>query len=189
MWVVNTRKDIVAILEALQRYVYEEIEAKLTVGKTRSLARVSWREGQSLARVRVHPQVMGWPHPVVTGLLAHELAHPIVGLEASPEQRADRECVRRGLGVYLAVERAFLGRFQDEVLRRGADRYLGYTTLRSMLSSTEKRTLDRLIRDTGLVPRLGQTRSTATRCTWTDVATMIRLDGRRVTVRGAGLKT
>ncbi|MFX1602359.1 MAG: hypothetical protein ACFFCK_02675, partial [Promethearchaeota archaeon] len=53
---------------------------------------------------------------------------------------------------YLAVERALTGKYDDHILCGGRDRYLGYSTIRSLLNSRESRNLDRLLEDFRLIP-------------------------------------
>ena len=57
----------------------------------------------------------------------------------------------RGQGHYLAIERAFTNKYSDHVLRDGADRYLGYTSICKLLKFQEVQQLDSLISDIGIV--------------------------------------
>jgi hypothetical protein len=58
----------------------------------------------------------------------------------------------RGLGPYLAVERVFTGKYDDHILRGGKDRYMGYSTIGSVLNPRETVLLDRLLEDFRLIP-------------------------------------
>lgn len=94
---------------------------------------------------------MRWPDPAIIGLLAHELSHPVVGDTQQAEYRTDCDVLERGLAVYLAFERAYIGRYHDDRLNH-EDRYLGFLSIREKISTRECGWLDRLLGDFGLVP-------------------------------------
>ncbi len=147
------------VLENLLRYAFDGQHAQLRMMRTKgTLASVAWkpREEDPDIRVRISRVVLGWPEPALIGLLGHELCHPIAGVDdPQPEHNADVECVERGLGAYLALERAYTGRYHDQRPRgRGRDRYLGYASIRAMLDGRDINSLDRLLRDSGVVPHL-----------------------------------
>ncbi len=56
------------------------------------------------------------------------------------------------LGSYLAVERILAGKYEDHIISRGKDRYLGYRTIRNLLTSQEIQNLDILMSKMKLKP-------------------------------------
>ena len=102
--------------------------------------------------IRCNRAVRNWPEPALNGLLSHELSHIALGSEMHTELQADKDVIARGLGHYLAVERAFTNKHSDHVLREGEDRYLGYASIRKLLKFQEVQQLDSLMSDFGLEP-------------------------------------
>jgi hypothetical protein len=100
--------------------------------------------------IRCNIAVAEWPEPAILGLLSHELSHISLGTDIHDELQADEDVIARGLGHYLAIERAFTNKYSDHVLRGGKDRYLGYTTIRKRLKSRKIKQLDKLILDHGI---------------------------------------
>ena len=95
--------------------------------------------------IRCNRAVRNWPEPALNGLLSHELSHLALGSKMHTELQADKDVIARGLGHYLAVERAFTNKHSDHVLREGEDRYLGYTFIRKLLKYQEVQQLDTLM--------------------------------------------
>lgn len=95
--------------------------------------------------IRCNIAVTKWPEPAILGLLSHELSHIALGTDLHDELQADEDVISRGLGHYLAIERAFTKKYSDHVLRDGEDRYLGYNSIRKQLKSHQVKELDRLL--------------------------------------------
>jgi len=100
--------------------------------------------------IRCNRTVRNWPEPVLYGLLSHELSHIALRVNLHNEFQADRDVIERGLGPYLATERLYTNKQTDHILRDGEDRYLGYISIRKLLSSSEVHQLDTLMSDLGL---------------------------------------
>ncbi|MGY5880409.1 MAG: hypothetical protein RTV31_09160 [Candidatus Thorarchaeota archaeon] len=101
--------------------------------------------------IRCNITVTEWPEPAILGLLSHELSHIALGTDLHSEHQADVDVISRGLGHYLAIERAFTKNYSDHILKEGEDRYLGYTSIRKLLKSKDVKKLDRLMLDLGIV--------------------------------------
>ncbi len=150
----KTNNTVCQRTDDLIEYVFSELQnwsISAVVGKTRALGDASWSEGERSLQIRINRSVRDWPDPAIIGLLAHELSHPLVGYNRPVELSTDRHVLKRGLGVYLAFERAFIGRYHDHTLK-GKDRYLGFQSIREELSPMERDTLDRLLGEFRLIP-------------------------------------
>jgi hypothetical protein len=100
--------------------------------------------------IRCNIAVTKWPEPAIIGLLSHELSHIALGTDLHDELQADEDVIERGLGHYLAIERAFTNKYSDHILRDGEDMYLGYASIRKRLKSREVKLLDKMISDHGI---------------------------------------
>ena len=89
--------------------------------------------------------------PALYGLLSHELSHIALGVNLHSEFQADRDVIERGLGPYLAIERLFTNKHSDYILREGEDKYLGFISIRKLLSPDEVHQLDTLISEIGML--------------------------------------
>jgi len=58
--------------------------------------------------------------------------------------------IARGLGCFLAIERAFTRKYADHIIGNGKDRYLGYESIRKLLTSGQVTQLDILMSDLGM---------------------------------------
>ncbi|MHA1772395.1 MAG: hypothetical protein ACTSYL_12035 [Candidatus Thorarchaeota archaeon] len=128
-----------------------EWSVSIHAGRIRAIGDATWSTESKSLRIRINNDVTRWPDPAVIGLLAHELSHPIVGAIKQAEYRTDCDVLERGLAVYLAFERAYIGRYHDDRLNHN-DRYLGYLSIREKLSIDEMKWLDDLLGDFGLIP-------------------------------------
>ena len=140
--------------ERLVSYAYPELSQTNIVvgyGGISSYANVRWG-GLTGIQVTCSLKSEDWPEPALLGLISHELSHPAQARDWDSEMKTDQDVLNRGLGPYLAVERALTGKYDDHILRGGRDRYLGYATMRSLLNHREIRNLDRLLEDFGLIP-------------------------------------
>jgi hypothetical protein len=95
--------------------------------------------------IRCNIVVTEWPEPAILGLLAHELSHISLGTDLHDELQADEDVIARGLGHYLAFQRAFTKKYSDQILREGQDKYLGYGSIRKRLKPLQRKKLDRLM--------------------------------------------
>ena len=102
--------------------------------------------------IRINKTVKEWHESGVMGLLSHELSHPAQKGAGLKELRTDIDALTRGFGPYLAVERLFAGKYDDHIIQRGKDRYLGYVSIRAKLTHLETQQLDMLLAEIGLAP-------------------------------------
>jgi hypothetical protein len=100
--------------------------------------------------IRINIAVTDWPEPAIFGLLSHELSHIALGVDLHSELEADEDVIARGLGHYLAIERAFTKKYADHILREGEDRYLGYRTIKKLLKTKEVQKLNHLMVNYGI---------------------------------------
>ena len=152
----NISHNLKELVSRLVRYAFAElanINIQIHWRKIGSLADVKWRKIESGIRIRVNAQVMNWHEAAVFGLLSHELSHTIQRNGGFKECETDKEVIERGLGVYLALERIFAGRYYDDIIRGKQDKYLGYSTIRQKLSKHEVKELDTLLMDSRLIPK------------------------------------
>jgi len=147
--------DINEFIKTLQIFAYPELEKKQVVaswGKTSNFAQVRWSDDDNEIRIRINKNVRTWHQAGITGLLSHELSHPAQSGSGLKEKRTDEDVITRGLGSYLAVERILAGKYEDHIVSRGKDRYLGYRTIRNLLTSQEIQNLDTLMSEMQLKP-------------------------------------
>ncbi|MGY5874898.1 MAG: hypothetical protein RTU30_04055 [Candidatus Thorarchaeota archaeon] len=147
--------DLHQLVNKLLHYGYPEFAewgVNIQWGGTSAYAEISWESRSKSMTINVNQDVRSWPESAVNGLLSHELSHPIIGDVDNTESITDADVIARGLGTYLALERLVAGKYQDHILRHGRDRYLGYTTLRGMLTKDELSNLDKLMSDVRISP-------------------------------------
>jgi hypothetical protein len=113
-------------------------------------AAIVWSKNKT-DTIRCNITVTKWPEPAILGLLSHELSHIALGTDIHDELQADEDVITRGLGHFLAIERAFTNKYSDHVLREGEDRYLGYTSIRQRMKPKGVKQLDSLMSDLGMV--------------------------------------
>ncbi|MGQ4871564.1 MAG: hypothetical protein ACP6IT_06990 [Candidatus Thorarchaeota archaeon] len=143
-----------ALVRSLLRWAYPDLRSwniEVGTGTISALAEIYW-SSTGTAKIILSKVVAGWPEPALIGLISHEISHISTRGEHPAELNADTDATQRGLGVYVAFERAFIGRFQDQHIRGKQDRYLGYVSLRKRLSAAELVALDQLLGDHSLVP-------------------------------------
>jgi hypothetical protein len=143
------------LLKQLITVAYPEFEkwmVSLVYRQSSSFAQISWDEAAKRASMLCDKSTGTWPKVALTGLLAHELSHP--SAKKPTEEQTDLDVIQRGLGVYLAVERVYCGKYEDHKVSRGKDRYLGYRSIREMLTSNETLQLDRVLEKLNLIPTL-----------------------------------
>ncbi|MFW9920971.1 MAG: hypothetical protein ACFFED_15325 [Candidatus Thorarchaeota archaeon] len=149
-------KTLQEYIETIKAYAYPELSEVGVLGTWKRITSFAFVElGSSItSTIRCNLVVKKWPEPALIGLLAHELSH-IVQRNTSPdEQNTDLDAISRGLGVYLAIERVYIGKYFDHVIRSGKDRYLGYQEIRSLLDGHEIEQLDALLEMLGMLPSL-----------------------------------
>ena len=143
-----------SLVKRLVSHAYPELSRTNIVighGRISSYANVRWG-GRGDIQVTCGANSEDWPEPALIGLISHELSHPAQTRDWHSEMKTDQDVLSRGLGPYLAVERVLTGKYNDHTLRGGRDRYLGYSTIRSLLNPRETSNLDRLLEDFRLVP-------------------------------------
>ncbi|MHA1939376.1 MAG: hypothetical protein ACXABV_10675 [Candidatus Thorarchaeota archaeon] len=144
--------DIKELGHRLVVHAYPEFDSRdftINTGNLRSYGQVRWGDVGGI-QITCHQDVIRWPEPVLIGLLAHEISHPAEG--SSSEEGTDRDVIDRGLGHYLAVERAFVNKYDDHSISRGKDRYLGFQSVRKLLNGHEERIMENLLEDFRILP-------------------------------------
>ncbi|NHI88807.1 MAG: hypothetical protein EAX87_04735 [Candidatus Thorarchaeota archaeon] len=147
--------DIHALANTLVFHAYPELinsNLQVTWGRTSSFAQIYWDETKERISIRVNNDVKAWHESGILGLISHELSHPAQSRGGTSELTTDNDSIRRGLGPYLAIERLFAGKYEDHVIRRGKDRYLGYKSIRSQMTELEVQQLDSLLSEVGIIP-------------------------------------
>jgi len=147
--------DISTMVEVLILSAYTELQKSnmsVSWGKTSSFAQIHWGVSKDEISIRVNNNVKMWHEAGITGLISHELSHPAQRGSGLSELKTDRDAISRGFGPYLAIERLFAGKYEDHVIRRGKDRYLGYKSIRAQLTHLESQQLDTLLSEIGLIP-------------------------------------
>ncbi|MFW9803563.1 MAG: hypothetical protein ACFFFC_12960 [Candidatus Thorarchaeota archaeon] len=145
--------DIGKLVRRLVVHAYPELAGRnirACAGALKSYGQVRWSDVGAI-NITCHQDVMGWPEPAIIGLLAHEISHPAKGHDSS-EEATDLDAISRGLGHYLAVERAFVNKYKDHVIEKGKDRYLGFQSIRELLNDHEGRVLEQLLEDFRILP-------------------------------------
>ena len=64
----------------------------------------------------------------------------------------DLDAIERGLAPYLAIERLYAEKYEDHLLHRGKDKYLGYRTVRQKMTNLEVAHLDAMLEELSLIP-------------------------------------
>ena len=147
--------DINELIRTLVSFAYPELQKRQVVaswGRTSNYAQVRWSDDDNEIKIRINKNVRRWHQAGITGLLSHELSHPAQSGSGFKEKRTDEDVIARGLGSYLAVERILAGKYEDHIISRGKDRYLGYRTIRNLLTSQEIQNLDILMSKMKLKP-------------------------------------
>lgn len=149
------KREINSLVERLVKYVYLEFQdSKIEAGwgKTNCFATISWNQNLKEVKIRCNNETRLWHDAALFGLLSHELSHPTSKPRLDSEMHTDMDVIERGLGVYLAVERIIAGKYDDHVIKRGKDRYLGYSSIRGLLFEQELIHLDTLLLEMRLIP-------------------------------------
>jgi hypothetical protein len=142
------------LVQQLVSEAYPELEGRdinVKWGQTASFAIVTWTPNERSIRIICHQKTKKWHEAALIGLLAHELCHPVKYGTINSEEVIDLDVIERGLGPFLAVERAVTGKYEDYRIHSGRDRYLGYRTIRTYLTDEELQQLELLLEDMRLV--------------------------------------
>ena len=153
---MNEVLDLTALLTRLIDVAYPELSAnqiRIGWGRISSFATISWNQDFKDIRIKCSRETKTWHEAPLIGLLSHELSHPVHKGKSGSEERTDLDVIERGLGTYLGVERLFTGKYEDHIIRKGRDRYLGYRSIRNLLSDTELKHLDTLLKQLRLIPQ------------------------------------
>ena len=145
--------NVDTLVDQLISFIYPELkEWKIVVSykSISSFADVSWDEHLKQVAIRCDTITESWPSVALTGLLSHELSH--LCSRKQSEEETDLDVVKRGLGVYLAVERIICGKYEDHKISRGKDKYLGYRSIRELLTDNELEQLNRVLVRLNLTP-------------------------------------
>ncbi len=116
-------------------------------------ATIYWDSNLANVKIKCNRKIKTWHEASLLGLLSHELSHAVQKQSQNSEMASDLEVINRGMGVYLAVERIVAGKYDDYVIKRGKDKYLGYTSIRKRLLEKELEQLDMLLIEMKLIPR------------------------------------
>ena len=152
---MSASPDLKSLTNTLVSVAYPELQKNEIVtswGQTSSYGQVRWSDDDDTIQIRVNKAVGAWHQAGITGLLSHELSHPSQKGSGLKERETDEDVISRGLGPYLAVERLLAGKYEDHIIQRGKDRYLGYRSIRNLLSQKEIRNLDLLLSNLKLKP-------------------------------------
>lgn len=147
--------DINNFIKTVVSFAYPELQKKQVVaswGKTSSFGQVRWSDDDNKISIRINKNIRTWHQAGIIGLLSHELSHPAQSGSGLKEIKTDEDVITRGLGAYLAVERLLAGKYEDHIVSRGKDRYLGYRSIRNLLTSQEILNLDILMSEMQLKP-------------------------------------
>jgi hypothetical protein len=147
--------DLPQLVSRIVETAYPELKQsriKAQWGRSSSFATISWTQDLKDIRIRCSLETIEWHEAALTGLLAHELSHPAQGRKTQSERSTDLDAIERGFGPYLGTERLLAGKYDDHLIRRGKDRYLGYKTIRKQLDDNELKHLDALLKQIRLVP-------------------------------------
>jgi hypothetical protein len=152
----NHSNDVRELGRRLVAFAYPEFEGrdvKVITGNLRSYGQVRWSDDGGISII-CNRDVVKWPEPVIIGLLGHEMSHPAKGVHSS-EENTDLDVISRGLGPYLAVERAYVNKYEDHRIGKGKDRYLGFQSIRELLNDHEQTTMRHLLEDFRITPSRG----------------------------------
>ncbi len=152
---MSEKIELTELVHRLVEIAYPELihsNIKIQWGRSISFATISWSQESNDIRIRCSNETRHWHESALTGLLAHELSHAAQGKTKQSEISTDLDAVERGFGPYLGVERLFAGKYEDHIVRRGKDRYLGYRSIRKLLNENEVIHLNALLTQLKLVP-------------------------------------
>ena len=152
---MGRHRDLQELAHLLVEEAYPELrgsELDVRRGRTSFFGTVSWTSLPGTIRIVCSTQTKKWHEAALLGLLSHELSHTAQSKHSTSERSTDIDVIDRGLGPYLAAERATTGKYEDYIISRGRDRYLGYRTIRGHLLGLELTQLDVLLREMRLVP-------------------------------------
>ena len=147
--------DLPKLVTRLVDTAYPELKQSQIIiqwGRSSSFAAISWTHDFEVVNIRCSNETRDWHESALTGLLSHELSHPAQQKKHQSERSTDLDAIERGFGPYLCVERLFAGKYDDHLIRKGKDRYLGYRSIRQLLKETELKHLDALLTQLRLVP-------------------------------------
>jgi len=147
--------DISTLVKTLISTAYPELqksEVELAWGRTSAYAQITWDDAKAQISILFSKNVKKWHETGIIGLISHELSHPAQKGAGLSELRTDKDAISRGFGPYLAIERVYTGKFDDHIIRRGKDRYLGYRSIREQLTQLECQQLDEVLSMIGLIP-------------------------------------
>jgi hypothetical protein len=147
--------DISTLVKTLISIAYPELQKSdvlLSWGGTSAYAQIAWDDVRDKISIQLNKNVKTWHETGIIGLLSHELSHPAQKGAGLSELITDKDAISRGFGPYLAIERVYTGKFEDHIIRRGKDRYLGYRSIRKQLTNLESQQLDDVLSMIGLIP-------------------------------------
>ena len=147
--------DLPDLVTRIVESAYPELNSsqiRINWEQTSSFATVSWTQDFKDIRIKCSNGTRNWHEAVLTGLLAHELSHPAQLKKKQSERSTDLDAVERGFGPFLGVERLFAGKYEDHIIKKGKDRYLGYRSIQQLLTSSELINLDTLLAQLKLIP-------------------------------------
>ena len=147
--------DLSKLVTRIVKIAYPELDqsnVRVQWGRSSSFATISWTHDFKDIRIKCSNETRTWHESALTGLLAHELSHPAQQKDNQSERSTDLDAIERGFGPYLGVERLLAGKYDDHVIRKGKDRYLGYGSIRQLLNENELKHLDALLTQMRLIP-------------------------------------
>ena len=147
--------DISTLVKTLISTAYPELkksDVQLSWGRASAYAQITWDDAKDQITILLNKSVKTWHETGIIGLISHELSHPAQKGAGLSELKTDKDAISRGFGPYLAIERVYTGKFEDHIICRGKDRYLGYRSVREQLTRLECRQLDEVLSMIGLIP-------------------------------------
>jgi len=139
--------DMSLLVERLIKYAYPELRTRdfiILWRNINAIADITWAKWGGEVRIRLHPIVKSFNDPMLIGTFAHELSHVALKENNSDEWETDFDVVKRGLGPYLAIERASTGIYYDQPARGKSKPYMGFYTIMGLLSEDSKKNTERL---------------------------------------------
>ncbi len=134
--------DMSLLVERLIKYAYPELRSRDFIILWRdinAIADITWAKWGGEVRIRLHPIVKTFNDPMLIGTFAHELSHVALKENNSDEWETDFDVIRRGLGPYLAIERASTGLYNDQPARGRSKPYMGFYSIMHVLSEENKK--------------------------------------------------
>ncbi|MFW9956440.1 MAG: hypothetical protein ACFFCT_00095 [Candidatus Odinarchaeota archaeon] len=187
---MNRMGILSSLIQQLVDVAYPELKGIDIIsrwGRISCFATVSWISNKKNITITCNNQTKKWHEAALIGLLSHELSHLTQMASGRVENKTDIDAIRRGLGIYLAIERIMTGKYEDYTICHGNDMYLGYRSVRSYLNEEELMHLDALLQEMRLIPQSNKSLKLPYHdliITKTDRMTEFTIDGHKFVIEG-----